>query len=116
MDRQIYETHEGTILHLINNLGEDNTDEHLKQELLYAAKTVETIKEQISVMKNSLINQTNHDAILRLKYNIEDSTILLNNLMHKLQTADEKYLCFREYIRRKNRDSFLNSKQPSIRQ
>jgi predicted nucleic acid-binding Zn-ribbon protein len=102
MDSFIYEKHYKTIKDLITNLGIDSTDDYLKQELSDITKSVIHIKERISNMRKSLEQQTNTDEITHLKYDIEETNDLLNNLLKHLQEADERYLSFKEYSRRKN--------------
>lgn len=101
MDSFIYEKHYKIIRELVDNLGIDSTDDYLKQELNDITKNVIYIKERILNMKTSLEHQTNTDEITHLQYTIEESHDLLTNLLKNLKETDERYLCFKEYQRKK---------------
>ncbi|MBB6217157.1 putative nucleic acid-binding Zn-ribbon protein [Anaerosolibacter carboniphilus] len=100
LDERIYKEHYETILHMTRNLGIDTTDDCLRQELSSASKEVAVLREKILNMKASLHQKTNMDEFRHLQYDLEDAQALLDNLLHKLRTSDERYLCFKEYLRR----------------
>lgn len=99
LDEQIYKKHYETIYHMARNLGIDSADDYLRQELSNASKEVAVLREKIIRINDSLPKTTNMDEFRHLQYDLEDA-LLLNNLLKKLKTADELYLCFKEYLRR----------------
>lgn len=100
LDERVYREHYETILHMVRDLGVDCADDLLRQELSNASKEVAALRENILEMKNSYDRKTNIDELKHLQYDLEDAQILLENLLQKLKTMDEKYLCFKEYLRR----------------
>jgi hypothetical protein len=100
LDENIYKEHYETIVHMTRNLGTDTTDDYLRQELSSASKEVAVLREKILLIKGSHQKLTNMDEVRHLQYDIEDAQVLLDNLLHKLKVTDERYLCFKEYLRR----------------
>jgi len=100
LDETTYREHYNTILHMTRNLGMESTDDFLREELYSASKEVVAIREKISLIRNSLLKKTNMDEVRHLQYDLEDAQDLLDNLLRKLKTTDERYLCFKEYLRR----------------
>ncbi|WP_132248226.1 hypothetical protein [Marinisporobacter balticus] len=98
MDISVYEYHYKEIKNLVNTLGVDEADDLLKKELSHISKAVMHTREKISNMKHTINSTTNSDELLHLKYDIEDTTNLLNTLLGNLKTADERYLCFEKYL------------------
>ena len=100
LNERVYREHYETILHMYRNLGIDSTDDFLCQELSNASKAVATLREKILEMKSYLDKKTNTDELRHLQYDLEDSQLLLEDLLQKLRSTDERYLCFKEYLRR----------------
>ncbi|MEW9124940.1 MAG: hypothetical protein AB2421_19665 [Thermotaleaceae bacterium] len=100
LDEKLYKEHYETILHMTRDLGIDSTDDFLRQELSSVSKEVAVLREKILEMRNTLNRETNMDELRHLQYDLEDAQVLLDNLLYKLKTTDEKYLCFKEYLRR----------------
>lgn len=100
MDERIYLSHYDTIKNFVKNLGIDSTDDYLRQELSAITKDVVFLREKIDGMRILMGKSTNYDEMLHLQYDIDDAHRLLNNLLHKLKTADERYICFKQYIAR----------------
>ncbi len=100
LDERIFREYYETILHMIRNLGIDNTDDFLRQELSNASREVAALREKILEMKSNLDKKTNMDELRHIQYDLEDAQVLLENLLHKLRTTDERYLCLKEYLRR----------------
>lgn len=100
LDERVFRKHYETILHMTRDHGSDSTDDFLRQELSNASKEVAVLREKILEMKNSLDRITNMDEFRHLQYDLEDAQLLLENLLQKLRTTDERYLCYKEYLRR----------------
>jgi predicted nucleic acid-binding Zn-ribbon protein len=100
MKKRTYEEYHETVAEMVRTMGIESTDDYLKQELSNITKSVVHLREKIVNMKDSIIGKTNADELNHLKYDIEDAADLLNNLLQKLKTADRKYICFKEYLRR----------------
>jgi hypothetical protein len=100
LDEKVYKEHYETILHMTRNLGIDTTDDYLRQGLYNASKEVAVLREKVLEMKTSLQQKTNMDELRHLQYDLEDAQNLLDSLLQKLKTTDERYLCFKEYQRR----------------
>ncbi|MFZ5968738.1 MAG: hypothetical protein ACOYVK_16410 [Bacillota bacterium] len=87
---------------MLNNLGIDTTDDYLRQELSTITKDVAVLREKIIDVKTAIQNKTNSDELIHLQYDLEDAHVHLNTMLDHLKIADEKYLCFKEYLRRNN--------------
>ncbi|KXG77089.1 hypothetical protein [Thermotalea metallivorans] len=98
MDERIYLSHCDTIKNFVKNLGIDSTDDYLQQELSSLMKDVVFLREKIDGMRKLMEKSTNYDEMLHLQYDIDDAQCLLDNLLQKLKTADERYICFKQYI------------------
>lgn len=101
MDEKVYDLHYRTIRDLVENYGIDTTDDYLRQELSSITKDVVILREKVGGMKQFLNKITNTDEIIHVQYDIEDANRLLESLLNKLKTADERYVCYKEYLKRK---------------
>ncbi|QZY53824.1 hypothetical protein [Crassaminicella profunda] len=101
MKDAIYKVYYETIVDMVRTMGVESTDDYLKRELTDITKDVVHIREKIMNMEQAIYNITNSDEIKHLEYDIKDAHDLLSDLLQKLETADKRYICFKEYLRRK---------------
>ncbi len=104
LDERMYKEHYPTILHMTTSLGIDSTDDYLRQELSNASKEVTIVREKILQMKNALLKKDDVDEVIHLEHDLDDAYNLLNSLIEKLKVTDDRYVCFKEYLRRQPRE------------
>ncbi|MCC5911658.1 MAG: hypothetical protein JJT76_14630 [Clostridiaceae bacterium] len=92
--------HIKVIKDLIKNLGVEATDDYFQEELKITMKNVAYLREKIKESSMFLLETTNSDEKVHLKYDIQDQENLLNSLLKKLETLNESYRCYLEYIGR----------------
>ncbi|MCC5910659.1 MAG: hypothetical protein JJT76_09510 [Clostridiaceae bacterium] len=85
---------------LIKNLGVEATDNYFQEELKITIKNVAYLREKIKESSGLLLETTNSDEKVHLKYDIQDQENLLKNLLTKLNTLNESYRFYLEYIGR----------------
>ena len=98
MENTIYLSHYQTIKSLVNKLGTDEADNYLRDELSNFSKKVAIAREKIHNIIESIELQSNSDEKIHLEYELQDAKDILSILLKKLKTADDKYLCYKEYI------------------
>lgn len=101
MDNSIYLKHHNTIKDLVKHLGTDETDDYLRSELINFTKQVAEAREKIYAIKKSISVQNNSDEKKHLEYDLDEAIDLLNSMLEKLKTADERYLCYKQFIRKR---------------
>ncbi|MBB6218602.1 archaellum biogenesis ATPase FlaH [Anaerosolibacter carboniphilus] len=99
MDMKIYRRHYETIRDMIKDLGIDGTDEYLQEEMKIVTKNVSALREKVDKLKDTLAKITNTDERTHIEYDVQDQEDLLRNLLLKLKIIDERYVCFKEYVR-----------------
>ncbi len=104
LDEQVYKEHYPTIHHMTTNLGIDTTDDYLRQELSSASKEVTIVREKILAIKNAWLKKNDADGAIHLEHDLDDAYNLLNSLIEKLKVTNERYICFKEYLRRHPRE------------
>jgi predicted nucleic acid-binding Zn-ribbon protein len=102
MKDSVYREYHKTIIDMIRAMGIEATDDDLKKELTAITKDVVHMREKITNLEQSIYNMTNSDEIKHLEYDIQDAHEILNELLQKLEKADKKYICFKEYLRRRS--------------
>lgn len=102
MDNTIYLKHYDTIKNLIKTLGTDETDNYLVCELSNLTNQAATARKKIYTIKESISLQINRDEKIHLEYDLYESINFLNSMLEKLMTADEMYLCYKNYIVKDN--------------
>ncbi|SKC91615.1 hypothetical protein [Maledivibacter halophilus] len=102
MKRSVYLKHYYTIKNLIKKLGTDGADDYLRGNLSRFSKQVSTARKNICSIKKSILMQNNSAEKGRLEYDLNEAINVLNDLLEKLKTADEMYLCYINYIRKKS--------------
>lgn len=101
MENPIYLKHYDTIKNLIKKLGTDETDDYLREKLSSFSKQVAKAREKIYSIKESILVQNNSDEKKHLEYDLDEAISILNDLLEKLKTADEMYICYMDYIKKK---------------
>lgn len=84
---------------MIKDLGIDGTDEYLQEEMKIVTKNVSALREKVDKLKDTLAKITNTDERTHIEYDVQDQEDLLRNLLLKLKIIDERYVCFKEYVR-----------------
>ncbi|MCT4620203.1 MAG: hypothetical protein N4A62_12525 [Marinisporobacter sp.] len=102
MKDSVYREYYKTIIDMIRTMGVEATDDYLKKELTDITKDVVHIREKITNLEQSIHNITNSDEIKHLEYDIQDAHELLKDALQKLENADKRYICFKEYLRRRS--------------
>lgn len=102
INEQIYSKHYTTIDNLYKEMGVDALDNYLKKDLLDITKKVITIREKLDEKLNQQRQAINSDHINHLKLDIDEIREELNILLKDLIIADERYICYKEYVKRKN--------------
>ncbi|AOY77626.1 hypothetical protein [Clostridium formicaceticum] len=101
MNENIHEKHMEAIMQLVESLGMDGADDYLCQGLMNTSKKVAVFREKIASLKDSLQQSTNSDEIFHLECDIKSARELLDQLLLELKAMDERYICFRKYLKEK---------------
>ncbi|MFT9497919.1 hypothetical protein [Anaerosolibacter sp.] len=99
MDMKIYKKHYETIRNMVRDLGVEAADEYLQDELKIMIKNISALREKVDKLKDNLTKTTNSDERTHMEYDVQDQEDLLRNLLIKLKVIDERYICFKEYVR-----------------
>jgi hypothetical protein len=105
MELYQHHLHHKEVLQMIKTLGHDHTEDYLCEELSSLTKDVIAMKGKIAYIENEIKNKANTDEVIYLKYDLIDFRVLLDTLLKKLKTADERYVFFKNQI---HRNSDLN--------
>ncbi len=100
LDERIYNEHYPTILHMTKDLGIDTADDYLRQELYNTSKEVTYIREKVTEIQTSIEKNRNLEEATLLELELADTHSLLDSLLQKLAVTDQRYLCFKEYVKR----------------
>ncbi|MDK2919968.1 MAG: hypothetical protein PWQ37_2701 [Candidatus Petromonas sp.] len=91
--------HLDLIKQMINELGIDETDNKLREDLIYLSKKVATLREKIDSIKLRINNENNSDEKRHLEFELEETKKSLKEMLYKLKSTDTIYILYKDYIK-----------------